>query len=152
MPVLTVSKRIEAPVQQVFDAFTDLHTIARHISAIEKLEILTDGPVGVGTRFRETRIMFGKEASEEMEFIAFEQGKSYTLQCDSCGCRITTQHDFTPLDGGTLVTLKVRVQALTLLAKLSMPLTWLMLGSMRRCIEKDLDEMASVVERLSKTL
>jgi hypothetical protein len=64
--------------------FTDLDGAAERVDGIQKLEKLTDGPVGLGTRFRETRRMFRKEAAEEMEFTAFEPGRSYGVCCDAC--------------------------------------------------------------------
>ena len=56
---------VTRPVEDVFAVFTDLHRAAERIRGIERLEVLTDGPVGKGTRFRETRIMFRREATEE---------------------------------------------------------------------------------------
>jgi len=68
-----MEKYIEAPREVVFDAALDLHSAAENIGAITKMEVLTDGPIGLGTRFRETRVMFRKEATELMEITVFER-------------------------------------------------------------------------------
>ena len=73
MAQFTIDKYIEAPREVVFDAALDLHSVAENIRGIEKLEVLTEGPIGLGTRFRETRIMFKKEATEVMEITVFER-------------------------------------------------------------------------------
>ena len=67
MAGITASLRIEAPVSTVFALATDLDGWAGRIKAITRIEKLTPGPVRVGTRFKETRKMFGKEATETME-------------------------------------------------------------------------------------
>lgn len=65
------SCQIKAPREQVFAAFTDLPNLADKVTAITEIEMLTSGPVGVGTKFKETRIMFGKESSEVRKSPAF---------------------------------------------------------------------------------
>ncbi len=47
--------------------------------AVERLDSGTD--FGVGTTWRETRVMFGREATEVMEIVAVDEGRSY----DGCG-------------------------------------------------------------------
>lgn len=67
MTPIRMSTTIQAPPERAFAAFADFPHAARSVSGIERIEMLTDGPVGAGTRFRETRIMFGREATEEMK-------------------------------------------------------------------------------------
>jgi len=117
------------------------------LSGIERIEVLTDGPVGVGTRFRETRILFKREATEEMEFTAFEPGVSYSVGCESCGCRYDTRFDFVPEGGGTRVEMRMETKALTFGAKLMSPLAKLMAGAMRKMLENDLSEVKATAER-----
>ena len=69
MTSFEVSTVISASPERVFALFTDLAHAPDNIRAIKKLELLTPGPMCMGTRFRETRVMFGKEATEEMEVI-----------------------------------------------------------------------------------
>lgn len=76
---------IEAPPARVYEVVTDLENAAERISGIKSMEVLTDGPFGVGTRFRETRVVFGKEATEEMEVVAVTPGEGYELRAESHG-------------------------------------------------------------------
>ena len=66
------NKQIEAEPEQVFLLFTDIEKFPENLSGIERVELLTAGPVGVGTRFKETRIMFKRETTEEMEVTRFD--------------------------------------------------------------------------------
>ena len=86
----TIKKHFEAPPERVFEVCTDLRNAARHINGIKKLEVLGDGPIGVGTRFRETRVMFKRECTEEMEIVSFDPPKGYAIGCESHGCRYRT--------------------------------------------------------------
>ena len=53
MAGMTLTQHIDAPVEMVFHLATDLDGWAGRIKGITKIERLTAGPVGVGTRFRD---------------------------------------------------------------------------------------------------
>jgi hypothetical protein len=105
MANFSLTKRVEAPPETVFDVATDLEHAAEHVRGIEKIELLTPGPVGVGTRWRETRKMMGHESTETLEVTEFDRPRSYTVGCNSCGCYFETQFSFVPRAGGTDVSL-----------------------------------------------
>src|SRR3954470_7624137 len=104
-----VESRINAPADRVFALLTNLADLPRLIPDIKKVEVLTPGPVGVGTRFKETRVMFGKEATETMEFAAFDPPDGYTLVANSCGCRYEITHECRPEAGGTAAAVNFRM-------------------------------------------
>lgn len=145
--VCTVSRKYAAPVERVFAQLSDIENAAGRVPGILKIEMLTDGPVGVGTRFRETRKMFGKETTETMEFTAFEPNRMYEVGGASCGMDFRTQFHFTPDGGGTRVDVTMQTQAKTLFAKvMGACCGWMMKGTMKKCLQHDLDAMAAVVE------
>jgi hypothetical protein len=147
MTTFTITKSVEAPVEIVFDAATDLPQAAEYVRGIEKIELLTPGPIGVGTRWRETRRMMGREATETLEIKSFDRPRSYTVGCESCGCYFETTFAFAPRANGTVVTLDVRTQALTLMAKLMSPIGNLMMGkTMRKLMEDDLEDVKRETE------
>ena len=146
MPAFTLTKRIHASPEVVWDVFTDFDKVADRISAIVKLELLTDGPVGLGTRFRETRIMFKREATEEMEFTDFDPPRSYTIGSESCGCEYSCKHRFVPDGNDTVLEFEMSYRPVSIFAKLMTPLGKLMQGPMIKCLEKDFDELKAVAE------
>lgn len=146
MSKMKISTRIDAPVETVFAACTDFAGMADRIGGIKKIEMLGDGSVGVGTRFRETRVMFKKEAVEEMEVSEFVKNSHYTLTCNSCGCSYAFRHDFRPDDGGTIIDMTMDGRAVTFFAKLMTPVSMLMAGTMRKCIEKDMADLRASIE------
>ncbi len=147
MASLELSRQIGAPPQKVFEVFTDLTRAAERVRGIQSLEILTPGPVGRGTRFRETRVMFGRKATEEMEVTDYQPPRSFAFGGESCGARITTRFDLRPQGSGTQLDVHMETEALSFFAKLMSPLAGLMMGPMRKAFEADLDDLQSVAEQ-----
>jgi carbon monoxide dehydrogenase subunit G len=146
MARLTAGKHIDAPADVVFDLMTDLDQADSRISSIVHIEKLTDGPVGVGTRFRETRLMLGKEDTEEMVFTAFNPGKSFTIECDSCGTHHAVHHDLAAVDGGTQITVTFEMKPMSIMAKIMSPMGKLMTKSLLDAFDKDLEEIKALAE------
>jgi len=143
---MTLNVEIHAPPERVWAVFTDFHNAASNISGIKKLELLTDGPIGNGTRFRETRVMFGREAVEVMEIADFQPNRGYAVQCDSCGMHYRCEFTFDRTPGGTHVQMSVNARPLTFFARLMSPLGKLMAGSMKKAMQKDLEDLKAVAE------
>jgi len=148
MAQFSMTKRIEAPLEAVFETATDLQRAAEHIRGIEKIELLTTLPVRVGTRWRETRRVMGRSDTQTLEVTAFDPPHGYTIGCDSCGSYFETTFRFAPAAGNaTDVTLEVRCEARSLVAKLMSPIGNLMFGRvMRKCMSDDLEDIGRVAK------
>lgn len=140
---IEVTRQIDAAPERVFEVFTDLAQATERIEAIEHLEVLTDGPIGEGTRFTETRKIFGKSSSETMTITSFDPPASYTVEAESCGTHYISSYSFDPVDKGTRVAISFEGRPITLLAKLMMPLGILMCGSIKKMIAKDMDDLSN---------
>ncbi len=141
------SIHVDADPATTFAAFTDLRNAAKNIRGIKHIEVLTEGSIGKGTQFRETRTMFGRDAVEAMEIIAFDSPRGYSVGCDSCGARFDTDFRFTPEAGGTRVNVNMRTVATSVFAKMMSPLMgWMMVGTMRKCFKNVLADIKAVAE------
>ncbi|MFC4495382.1 SRPBCC family protein [Streptomyces ovatisporus] len=98
-PQVTVERRVAAPADRVWAVLTDIEGSPRVISGIDKVEMLSDGPFGVGTRWRETRRMLGKEATEEMWVTESEPAKRYVVEAESRGVHYVSEFRLTPQGG-----------------------------------------------------
>ena len=95
--------------------------------------MLSEGPFGEGTRWRETRMMFKKESTEEMWVSSFDPPKSYTVDAESHGMKYSTRFLFEPQEGGTQVSWEFTGTPQSLGAKLMSPLFNVMLkGTMKK--------------------
>ncbi|MGD9692656.1 MAG: SRPBCC family protein [Phycisphaerales bacterium] len=148
MPTVTVSTTINAPQARVFEVFTDLRSAPQCVSGIKSLDVLTDGPIGLATRFRETRVMFGKEASETMEITAFNPPNSYEVTADSHGCHYHSLLTFTPQGpNATTASMTFNATAKTIPAKLMGALMgWMVKGACRKAMQKDFDDLKRAIE------
>ena len=91
MKPVVVSQSCSAPAETLWQVVTDLASWSRYVTAIEGVELVSEpGPFAVGTRWRETRRMFGQSATEEMWVSALDAGHSYTVESDSRGVRYTS--------------------------------------------------------------
>ena len=150
MTQFTIGKHVNATREEVFAVASDFHNMARHIRGIARLEVLTDGTIAVGTRFRETRLMLGKESTEEMEITSFRPPESYVVECDSCGAHYRAEYLFIPDISGTHMRMTFEAQPTTLLAKLMSPLAMLMMGPMKKVIDADLEDVKAVAEAVAQ--
>ena len=146
MAKVTFSQRIERPRGEVFRVFTDLEQMPKRIDGIKGVEKLTEGPVGVGTRFSETREIFGKSATEEMEFTDFQVDESYTVECDSHGTHYRSIFQFEPVGNQTDVNVVFEAKPVSLKAKLLAPLGWLMIGTTKKIFQRDVEDLKKATE------
>lgn len=147
MPSITASRYIDAPRERVFEVFIDLERAPERIESIQKIEILTDGPIGKGTRFRETRVMFGRAEAQEMEITELEPERSYTAFCDAHGTHYVARYDFHAEGQGTRVAMRFDVTPVSLVAKVMSLAARLMMKSMKKMLEADLDALGAVAEQ-----
>jgi carbon monoxide dehydrogenase subunit G len=141
------TKSVKADTAKTFEVFSDLRNADQRISGIKKLEVLSDGPIGKGTRFRESRVMmFGRESSEVMEITDFQPGRSYTVGSNSCGSVFSTTYQFKPEAGGTRVEMDMNIRPVSLFAKLTSPLMTLFAGTLKKWIESDLNDLVRYLQ------
>jgi carbon monoxide dehydrogenase subunit G len=148
MTTLNVSTHVAAPIEQVFEVYTDLPKVVERVPDITALEILSEGPFGEGTRWRETRVMFKKQATEEMWVTDFAPPRSYNVEAESHGMKYSTHFSFTPDGDGTKVSWTFTGTAQTLGAKIMAPIfNVLMKGMMKKCMLRDLEALRDVCQR-----
>lgn len=143
-----ISVNINADINRVFDVFTDIPATADRIPEIENVEMLSHGPAAKGSRWRETRVMMGKAATEEMWITEFTPNRSYTVEAESCGAQFKSRFVFTSEDNGTRVDFFMETRAISFAAKL---FTWLglsalMRGMMSKAIRGDMEALKSFAE------
>lgn len=103
---ITVSETVNAPIERVFVFASDIPNCSSYIKSIESIETLTEadpstdnlGPVGKGYSWRETRIMFGKSATEDMTITEWSPSTGYTVEARSHGSHYLSHFTFEPVN------------------------------------------------------
>lgn len=146
--VISESIVVEAPRERAFAVYSDIASAPSRIPDIKKVEMLGDGPVGVGTKWRETRVMFGKEHTETLEITEFRAPEFYAVGAESCGMVYRTTFAFRDAGPGrTEVEMTFGGQARTMMAKvMGAVMAPMMKGMMRKCLMGDLAALKRACE------
>ncbi|MFJ5832175.1 SRPBCC family protein [Streptomyces sp. NPDC093089] len=146
---VVVERRVAASPGRVWEAITDLRDMPRVLSGVERVEVLTEGVFGVGTRWRETRRMMGKEATEVMTVTECEAPDRYVTVADSHGMHYVSELTLTS-DGSGGTTLRMAFSARPaagrrpgLVARL---LARFGAKAVAKALAKDLSDIANAVE------
>ena len=140
----TIQRTIRAPVERVFDTVADINNFSKAIPHIVSAEILSDTKKGVGTRFRETRLMDGKEATTELEVTEYVENDHVRIVADSHGTVWDTVFTVKQAGEGTELEMTMDANAYKLLPKIVNPL---IKGMIQKAIEKDMDAVKEFCER-----
>jgi uncharacterized protein YndB with AHSA1/START domain len=112
---------ISRPPRDVFDFMVSPDNAPKVVPSVKRMVKLTEGPVGVGTRYRETRLMDGRERQAELEVVAYEPVQKYAMKNVTEGIETVYRYTFHPEADGTRVDLHCEVKAGGL-KKLMLPL------------------------------
>ena len=137
MSRIIVTRTIDAPIDLVFQTVADERRLSQVLPHIVNVEFLSDVRAGVGTRFRETRLMNGKEATTELEVTEFVENEHVRLvTTDSLGTTWDTVFAVTADNGGTKLTMTMDARADKWLAKV---FVFVIRSMIKRAVERDMD-------------
>ena len=143
MSTMTSVRHIAAPTERVFSTVADIANFSKAVPHIVRVDFLSEQRVGVGTRFRETRLMNGREASTELEVTEYIEGERIRLVSDSQGTVWDSVFTVVPRAEGCELTLVMEARPYKLLAKLTTPL---LKGFIAKALEKDMDAVKAWCE------
>lgn len=147
MATTTISRVIKAPAATVFETVADAENFAAAVPHLVDVEFVGDQRRGVGTRFRETRVLRGRQATTELEVTEYVPNEQVRLIADEGGTIWDTT--FAILKDGDASTLQLTMEATPyqLAAKVLNPL---MKGLISRAIEGDMDAVKAYCERQAR--
>lgn len=147
-----VVRKIDAPVESVWAVVTDIPGSQETLSGVTRIEMLTEGPYGVGTRWRQTRTMMGKAETVEMWVSEVVPLRSTTIKALQGGADYTTVFALAPVGPGTLLTMTFGAQIVdsTTAGRIMMGLFGKIgLSITRKALAKDLADIAAKAESLA---
>lgn len=136
---------------------TDLEGTAALLQGVQGIERLSaDTGYQVGTRWRETRVMFGQEASEEMTVVEVEPERRTVLHAESHGMKYISGFELRPVrdelgePGQTQLIMRFEGEPVEhgLMQKLIMAATGpLGAAASKKAMRQDLQDIAAEAER-----
>ena len=138
-----VTRKINAPIEKVFKTVADISQFSEAIPHIIKIEFLSDKKLGLGTRFRETRLMKGKESSTELEVTEYVENDRIRLISDTHGTIWDTVFTISLIDAGTELIMTMEARSYKLIPKIMNPV---IKGMIKKMIEIDMDYVKEFCE------
>lgn len=98
-----LSEHIRKPPKEVFAVIANPAEGAKVMDNIKETKKTTSGPIAVGTRFLETRMVNGKENQAELLVSAYEPPKHVAISTETEGIKVEYHYHLSEENGGTLV-------------------------------------------------
>lgn len=144
---ISVKVEVNASKEAIWKTITDIENAASNIGGIDAVEILEKPDQLIGLKWKESRTMFGKSATETMWITHAEEHKFYQTRAESHGSIYVSKLMISEEDGKTYLSMSFDGQAQSLGAKImSFLMAPMMKGSMKKLILKDLEDIKKVVE------
>lgn len=141
---IIAARLIDASVPLVFRTVADPQQFSQALPHIARIEFLSQVKSGVGTRFRETRVMQGREVTTELEVKEYVDNDRIRLVADSHGTVWDTLFTVKAGRGSADLTMTMDATAYRLLPKLLNPL---IRGMVQKAVEKDMDAVKPYCEQ-----
>lgn len=143
MATLTVIRSIRAPAEVVFQTVADSRRFAEAIAGVTRIEFLSVVTSGVGTRFRQSRRVNGKESAMEFEVTEYVENQRVRISTATEGTKWDSIFKVVRNNTSTTLTMRMEARTRQLLRRLLMPLVFLLV---RKAVEKDIDAVKAFCE------
>ena len=143
---ISVTRTIAVRPPTAFATLADIAKWPAMIGSVKSLEMLSSGPIRVGTRIRAQRIMLGRETTEEMEIVEIERPRRLRLAGNSSDLHYERDHIIDAIQTGSRLTLICRPRPATQVGRAALPfITPLMEIKLRDELEQDLADLAAAI-------
>ncbi|HPF91275.1 MAG TPA: SRPBCC family protein [Flavobacteriales bacterium] len=144
--IVKTSLTINASKAAVWAATTDIARFAELLSGVKKIEIVHKPATGlVGLKWKETRTLFGKEATVEKWITEEKENEYYTTRAEQDGFVFITTNRVSGNDGSVTLTGIHETQPQSFAAKLkSLPMVFFK-GVIKKAILQDLNDIKKAV-------
>lgn len=143
MKAIHLSRSIDAPKDAVFRTISDIRNFSEAIPEITHVEFVTDQQSGAGTRFKETRVMKGRESTVEIEVAEYVENDRVRMVSDAGGTIWDTLFRVEEESGTTVLTMTMDIRPKSFLARIITPL---IRGMVVKGVESDMDAVKAFCE------
>jgi hypothetical protein len=149
MATIRITRTIHAPAPVVFKIVADPTNFARAIGGVTRIEFLSSTKYGLGTRFRQSRVLNGKEMTLDFDVIDYVENERVRIVNEIHGTVWDSVITLTPASASTTLTMRMDTKTRPLVPRLLMPLMLRLF--IRKAVEKDFDSVKAFCEKESIT-
>lgn len=143
MKPVQISRTIAAPLDLVFQTVSDVRNFRDAVPHIKHVEFLSDQQFGTGTRFRETRLMNGREHTVELEVAEYIDNQRVRMISDAGGTIWDTVFTVAQVSDNVTLEMTMDIKPHTLVARVMTPLIRRMVV---KGVETDMDAVKAFCE------
>ena len=136
---------INASKETVFKVVSDFANLPTAVPEVVRIEFISTVRSGLGTRFREVRLVNGKESITELEVTEYREYEHIRMVADSHGTVWDSVFRLTPVGEATELEVVMHARAHKLLARM---IHFLMRGFYKSGIGKHLNAIKNFCESL----
>lgn len=145
MKPVILSVNVAAPPARVWSIVTDIENATTNLPAIKRLEFIGPARQGPGTRWRETRVCFGREVTEELVISEWRPPHEYVVTTQHRGSANRCAVRVRAVGTGAQLEYEFSITAHTLVARVA---STLMLPFIEKAIRKALsDDLDALKQR-----
>lgn len=143
-----VEVSINGTKEAIWNVISDIRNAEKNISGIQKIEVLEEPTEGIlGFKWRETRIMFGKEATEDMWITHSEPNSYYKTRAESHGAEYLTTMKIEEKVDSCILSMEFESESVSFMAKImNVVFGRMMKNSTEKALLEDLNDIKNVVE------
>ncbi|MEZ6098766.1 MAG: hypothetical protein R3E01_07335 [Pirellulaceae bacterium] len=135
---------IDAPITRVFQTLANIKEFSKAVPDITNIQFMTEQQYGVGTRFKETRIMNGREATTELQVTELVENERIRIVSDAGGTIWDTVFKVRDQNAAVVMDMQMDARPYNLAARLFVPM---ILGMVSKAVEADMDAVKTYLEK-----
>ncbi len=144
---ISVNVSINGSKEKVWSVITNIEESVNTISGIKKIEVLEEGNPFKGFKWRETREMFGKEATEIMWIHDYKENEFYNVRAESHGSKYFTDFYLTQKEDLTVLTMEFSAEIMSPVAKImNFIFGWMFRSATIKALQIDLEDIKKAAE------
>jgi hypothetical protein len=147
--IVNAEVEINSTKEKIWSVITDIENSPDVISGIKKVEILAEPEDElVGLKWRETRTIFGKTATEDMWITEAAENKYYKVCAESHGSRYKTNFYISENNGSCILKTEFISEPISLFSLLlSNAIGFLFKKSTEKALKQDLIDIKKFLEK-----
>ena len=146
MSVWSETVKIDAPIDVVFKTISTPELFKEAVPEITKVEFLSEQHFGVGTRFKETRLMKKREASTVLEVTEQENNSHIRMVSVAGGTTWDSTFSTEAEEDGVQLRLVMTAVPGNFLARITVRM---IKGMLEKALKRDMEAVKAYCERLS---